>query len=171
MTNPNALSCPKVYIFILKATVGFWFANEVFAGVSYQVTENAAACSEVHIGRFTPVELDGGKGSRDRLWYCRPELRVGVENELYVTASCESSKGYIQAWVPSQEKYAFDLGHANRVRRIEEHFWQSAMPLSLAAGGYLPSHASDRGISYKNRLFEKSGTRWSGIGGYRSARR
>jgi len=93
-------------------------AAQTFAGnVSYRVTESPGACHEVHLGRLSKPEgilLDVSTGR------CHPEIRAANETELYLTASCQLTIGFTETFPTSQEKYAVDLTHPNRARRIGE---------------------------------------------------
>jgi len=51
---------------------------------------------------------------------CHPEIRAANETELYLTASCQLTIGFTETFPTSQEKYAVDLTHPNRARRIGE---------------------------------------------------
>jgi hypothetical protein len=98
--------------------------------------------------------------------YCHIEIRAAGDTELYLAAACELMAHFTQTFPLTRETYAVDLSRPDKVRRIDEQAWQSAMPLQWGGpfGGISPRHPTDSGISYKGGVFEKSGPRWSGVG-------
>ena len=132
--------------------------------VSYHVTQNPAACREVHLGTLTkPPEItyieEVSTGE------CHAEIRAANETELYLTAACQPTRGFTITFPRSREKYVVDLSHPNNARRIDEKAWESATPLPWYAadiGG--PRTPSERGIAYRGHLLEKSGAKWAGVG-------
>jgi hypothetical protein len=134
--------------------------------MTYQVTQNSGACHEVHLDKLTsPPEItrhDEGVNAS----YCHIEIRAVGETDIYLAAACQFDTPRSQTFPLTREKYAVNLSQPDKVRRIDEPTWQSAMP--LRSGGLIgeidPSHPTDRGISYKGQVFEKSGPRWAGVG-------
>src|SRR5580700_8222625 len=146
----------------VRSSIGLWcVVAQAFAGnVSYQVTENPGACHEVHFGRLSKPEeilLDVSTG------HCRPEIRSAGETVLYVAAACQLTVGFTKTFPISREKYAVDLVHPNRIRRIDETAWTAAVRVRPGGGGD-PPRSQDRGIEDKGHILEKSGPRWAGVG-------
>lgn len=139
-------------------------AIQALAGsVSYDVTQNPAACHEVRLGSLTKPpevpyeEVSGG--------YCHAEIRSALETEIYLTAACDFTKGFKTRYPLSREKYAVDLSRPNKVRRIDEKAWDSAMPLPRYVGAIdVPRNPQERGITYNGHVLRKSGPKWAGIG-------
>jgi len=70
--------------------------------VSYRVTQNPAACQEVHLGTLTkPPEVPYEEVSAGQ---CHPEIRAADETELHVTAACQFTKGFTMTFPRSREK-------------------------------------------------------------------
>jgi hypothetical protein len=138
-----------------------------FAGsMSYVVTQNPSACHEVHLGVLTkPPEINYVGDVGVNVSYCHLEIRAAGETELYLAAACQFDTPHSQTFPLTAEKYAVDLDHPNKVRRIAEQTWQSTMPLRwVGPGGIEPTRPTAPGISYRGHIFEKSGPKWSGVG-------
>jgi hypothetical protein len=136
--------------------------------MSYVVTQNPGACHEVHLGALTrPPEITYHGDEGVDAGYCHIEIRAAGETELYLAGACQLDTPYHDQSFPlTKEKYAVDLGFPSKIRRIDEETWKSAMPMTWEGlvHGTVPRRPTDPGISYKGRVFEKSGPRWSGVG-------
>lgn len=120
----------------------------------------------MHLGSLTkPPEIsyiDDGVNAG----YCHLEIRSAGETDLYLAAACQFDTPHSQAFPLTKEKYAVDLSRSDRVRTIDEKTWQSGQPLLRSGrGGIMPTHPTDQGVSFGGRVFDKSGTKWSGVGG------
>lgn len=155
----------RVYAALILCTLSFR-PPTYGGGISYLVTLNAAACHDVHLGRFSiPLESKGLMSGVDSA-HCRYEVRSGREAELYVGVLCTGAgpvPGQGVIWPSAPEKFAIDLSRASKVRRIDEATWKSAPILERSDHGGPPS-ADERGYRYNNHLFEKSGPSWYGEG-------
>jgi hypothetical protein len=98
--------------------------------------------------------------------YCHIEIRAAGETELYLAGACQlDTPDHHQSFPLTKEKYAVDLSRPDKVRHIDERTWQSAMPMwrEGLVHGTDPRHPTDPGISFKGRVFERSGPKWSGV--------
>jgi len=148
---------------VLLCCLGF----RAFGGsMTYQVTQNPGACREVHLGQLTKPPEIKSYDDVSAAGNCHIELRSASETTLYLAAACQYDTPRSQTFPLTKEKYAVDLSAPDKVRRIDEQVWQSGKPVPWEGfiGEAVPNHPSDRGISYKGRVFEKSGPKWSGVG-------
>ena len=129
--------------------------------MTYTVVLNPNVCREAQVGRFTvPIEafamdyVSTGK--------CHPEIRSADEEQLYVTATCAAPRG---TWISAPQKYAVNLSSRKSARSISETEWQSAPELAWSENGFYPPRPEDHGVQYKGPVLERSGPRWTGVGG------
>ncbi len=147
-------------------------------GISYQLTLNADACREIHLGRFSIPAGSDVATSMPTNSQCHYEIRSEVGSELYFAAACVS---YVhpQSWPLAPEKYAVDLNHPSNARRIDDRVWSSAAPLLRGRTNGPPDDAQGDHVSLPNKqphepykgppptkgpLLKRSGPKWSDAG-------
>jgi hypothetical protein len=145
----------------LTAAALCWLDVSMLGGsISYQVTLNAGACHEVHLGKFTLPEETGPVMEGPTFGRCEMAVRSGGESELFFGVACHGRAGSMPF---APEKYAADPSHPGKARRIDETTWQSApvLPRSTKGG---PPDRREPGYWYQGHLLERSGPSWYGEG-------
>jgi hypothetical protein len=125
--------------------------------VTYHVVDNARACVEVRIPKWTRPEREQCCGPLWPVgsWGCQYELRSAGGTSLYVGLSCAGS------W-RMQEKYAVDLSHPKDIRRIDETTWDVS-PALKPTQAPLPAEFLTGGMRYKGHVFPKPGSKWDDV--------
>jgi hypothetical protein len=126
------------------------------ASVTYRVAENAGACSEVRVPKWTRPEVDRDPTFPVSTWGCAYDVRSAGRGSIYLGLSCGSA-GY---W-SMKEKYAVDVSKPQSVRLIDGGGWQVANVLE-PANLTEPEHArfQSNGLEYQGHMYPKSGPNW-----------
>jgi hypothetical protein len=125
------------------------------ANLTYLVSDNAGACHEVRIPKWTRPQ-DQAEPWPVSSWGCGYDLRSPSQTSVYIGLSCGSS-GYWRM----NEKYRIDLGNSRSVSAADGGSWDTAAvlepenPRSLEQATYQPS-----GLQYRSHIFPKSGPNW-----------
>ena len=134
----------------------------VFASkITYEVSGNPGACHEVHLGKLS---VSRGVASMEYVntGYCHYEVRAARGPEVYLTATCTDLR---YSWIASQQKYAVDLRHPDKIRRVDEKTWDDAPVLPWSVASLRPpKNFAERAVQYKGRFLERSGSNWAGEG-------
>jgi hypothetical protein len=150
------LNCPLVSLFVSQAC----FA----ASVTYLVSENAGACHEVQIPKWTRPP-----GQTEPLWPvgswgCGYDLRSPSETSVYIGLSC-GSEGLWRM----NERYAVELGKLAH-QSVDNASWEASAVLEPETFGLLKGATlQPDGLQYNDRLFSKSGPKWDLYGTYLSS--
>lgn len=129
--------------------------------VTYRVTENAAACTEVRIPKWTPPVRDGDRYWPVGSWGCEYDVRSAGGASLYLGLSCGST-----VYWRMKEKYVVDLNNPQGIHPIDEGSWEASTVLepwkhygNPASARFPPS-----GMEYEGHLYPKSGSNWDMYG-------
>jgi hypothetical protein len=128
------------------------------AQITYRVTENPQACSEVRLPKWTRPELVGGREEpfwRVDSWSCQYDVRTGGASSLYFGLSCGSTVKWRM-----KQKYAVDLTRPKEVRRIDPVTWENAGVFGPSADAPVSADFRANGLRYQGQLFPKSGPKW-----------
>ena len=142
-------------LFLAFTTCSCWAGR-----VTYRVTENAGACVEVRIPKWTRPETGDEGPWPVSSWGCEYDMRSKGGSQIYIGLSC----GSVSYW-RMKEHYAVDLNHSKDVRRIENDRWDAAPVLEPEAyndGG--AAKIQPEGLEYKDHFFAKSGANWDMYG-------
>ena len=130
------------------------------ASVTYLVSENAGACHEVRIPKWSRPKAHSGELWPVSTWGCKYDLRAPSQASIYVGLSC----GSVSYW-KMNERYSVDLASPENVRPIDEASWNAApvlepeFPRAPRPATYQPD-----GLRYRDHLLAKSGPNWDFYG-------
>jgi hypothetical protein len=117
--------------------------------VTYRLSENAAACSEVRIPAWTRPAGSDDPAWQINTWGCEYDVRTQGQL-LYLGLSC----GGALYW-RMMEKYAVDLRHPEGIRKIGEAMWDTASVQEPTIGGVWadsPRQQGDANAKFRNRV-------------------
>lgn len=122
--------------------------------VTYRVSENAAACSDVRIPAWTRPAGSGDPAWQINTWGCEYDVRTRGQL-LYLGLSCGSALYWRMI-----EKYAVDLRHPEGIREIGEAMWDTASVQEPTMGGVWADSPRQQGDA--GAKFPKSGPKYAG---------
>jgi hypothetical protein len=127
--------------------------------LTYRVTENAAACSEVRIPKWTRQAGGGVDLWPISTWGCEYDVRSQGKT-IYIGLSC----GSVTYW-RMMEKYGVDLSHTEEIRKIDEATWDAGTVLEPEKFAQ-PEQAifQPNALKYQSHLYPKSGLNWDQYG-------
>src|SRR5579862_5288578 len=127
--------------------------------VTYRVTENASACTEVRIPKWTRRAQGGDPLWQIDAWGCGYDVRTNGTS-VYFGLSCGGA-----AYWRMTEKYAVDLNHPESIRQIDEATWEAGSVLdpSGPAPGIVKPRPEE--VNHPVNLFAMSGPKRGEGGG------
>jgi len=127
-----------------------WAAN-----VTYLVSENAGACHEVRIPKWTRP-ANATLPWPTSTWGCEYDIRSPGLAAIYIGLSCGSP-----SYWRMKERYMLDLANPQNIGPVDDGSWEAAAVLE--PGNRRPLEAASyelNGLQYRNHLFPKSGANW-----------
>jgi len=127
------------------------------ADVTYRVTENAAACTEIRIPKWTRPSKGGDPTWPVGSWGCEYDVRSPDGSLMFLGLSCGSPS----LW-RMKEKYVLDLRKPQSVRTIDEANWEAAAVWEPWHHYGDPANAKfePNGMAYRGHLYPKTGSEW-----------
>jgi hypothetical protein len=142
----------------LRQTLASLFVSHTCwaASVTYLVSENAGACHEVRVPKWSRPTTRSDEPWPISTWGCQYDLRAPSQGSIYIGLSCGSPS----MW-KMKERYSLDLAKPGSVGPIDEASWNAA-PVLEPNFPRPPEQATYQadGLRYRDHLLAKSGPNW-----------